>query len=217
MNEWEISSDIFVHPFTCMIAGPTQCGKTRLVFEILKNNPIMISPPLDNIIYCYSEWQEFFDSFSSINPPVKFHSGLPDISELNSSQKNLVILDDLMSECQSDASISHLFTVDSHHKNTSVIFLTQNLFSQGKYCRSISLNSHYLIVFHNPRDKQQINVLARQLFPNKSAFFIEAFEDSAESKPYGYIFIDLKQSTDNKNRIQSNILPGQQRIIYTSK
>lgn len=71
-------------------------------------------------------------------------------------------------------------------------------------------------MFNNPRDKLQINVLARQMFPNKVNFFCEAFDDAA-SKPHGYLFIDLKQTTETKNRIQTGITMDNDRIIYTPK
>ena len=74
-----------------------------------------------------------------------------------------------------------------------------------------------MIIFKNPRDKSQVNVLARQMFPYKYNFFLEAFADAVESKNYSYLFVDLKQSTLEKNRIQSGILPTEQRIIYTPK
>ena len=122
-----------------------------------------------------------------------------------------------MDQCQKDSSILSLFTIDSHHKNTSVFFITQNLYSQAKYSRTISLNSHYLIIFKNPRDKSQINVLARQMFPNKIQFFMESFEDATENKSHGYLLLDFKQSTLMKNRVQTGIIPGDERIIYTSK
>ena len=198
-----------------MIAGPSQSGKTHLLFDILTFNRDIISPQIENIIYCYSSWQDFYSSFNNIIPQVKFIKGLPDIYELDTSKNNLIILDDLMTECEKDVSILNLFTVNSHHKNISVIFVTQNLFSQGKYSRTISLNSHYFIIFNNPRDKMQINVLARQIFPNKINFFLESFEDCVEKKSFGYIFLDLKQSTEERNRVQTSIIPANIRIIYT--
>jgi hypothetical protein len=217
MNDWEITPTIFKHPFTCMIAGPTQSGKTHFIYNILKNNQLIIEPIIHKIVYCYSVWQDFFNQFSNIYPKVEFHQGIIDLSEINPYQNNLIILDDLMTEGQSNISILNLFTIDSHHKNTSVVFISQNLFSQGKYSRSISLNSHYLIIFNNPRDKSQISVLGRQLFPNQSAFFLEAYEDCVEKRPFGYMFIDLKQATEKRSRVQTGIIPGEQRIIYTSK
>ena len=51
----------------------------------------------------------------------------------------------------------------SHHRNLSVIYTVQNLFHQGKGNRSKSLNSHYLVLYKNPRDK-----LATDFAPSKT-------------------------------------------------
>ena len=56
----------------------------------------------------------------------------------------------------------------------SVIYIVQNLFHQGKGSRSISLNSHYLLLFKNPRDKLQILTLAKQMYPGQTDFFFKS-------------------------------------------
>ena len=122
-----------------------------------------------------------------------------------------------MSECENDTNILNLFTRDSHHKNISAFLITQNQFSKGKNARTISLKCNHLIIFRNPRDKSQIFVLARQMFPDKINFFMEAFSDATNNNNNSYLYIDLKQSTKDKNRIQTNIIPGELRIIYTPK
>ena len=201
---------IFFHPFTCMLAGPSGSGKTELLFKILASN--LLKPVPDKILYCYSRWQDRFIN----HPNIIFNEGLPDIDSFDTTEVNLIILDDLMSCVEKDKSILHLFTVDSHHKNISVFFLTQNLFSQGKFSRTISLNCHYMILLNNPRDKSQINYLSRQMFPHKSNFLVECYND-ATSHEYGYLFLDFKQQTDNNMRVQSGILPTETRIVYQLK
>jgi hypothetical protein len=120
---------------------------------------------------------------------IEFIKGLPTVSEqLNNC---LIIIDDLMTECIDNKEIVHLFTVGSHHRDISVIFLTQNINEKGKYARSISLNSHYFILINNRRDKGQIQYLGRQLFPGDQNFFMEVYEDSI-SKEHGHKIIDLK-------------------------
>lgn len=212
-KEWEIDSYVFKHPFTCFVAGPTQSGKSHLIQNIIKNNIYLIDPQIDRIIYCYSAWQPFFQTLKG----VEFIEGIINLDEINPGQKNLIILDDLLKECQDNVSIQNLFTIDSHHKNISVFLLSQNLFPRGKCSRTISLNSHYLVIFNNPRDRSQIYALARQMFPNKVNFLLEAYLDAVENRPHGYLFLDLKQSTPEKNRVQSSILPEDLRIIYTAK
>ena len=117
---------------------------------------------------------------------------------------------------EKDKSILELFTTDSHHSNISVFLITQNLFSQGKFSRTISLNCQYLFILNNPRDKAQIYNLARQMFPTNSLFLIECYED-ATIKKYGYLFLDLTQSTNNRYRVQTGITPNETRIIYEPK
>lgn len=214
---WSINSEIFLHPFTCLVAGPQQSGKTHLIQQILKYQDILISPPIKKIFYCYSVWQPKFDEMKQSINNLEFFQGIKSLEELNAFENNLIILDDLMQDCENSDCIAHLFTVDSHHRNCSVFFLSQNLFSRGKYMRTISLNCSYLIIFKNPRDKSQIGVLARQMFPDQIPFFMEAYSDAVENKSHSYLFLDLKQTTLEKNRIQSGIIPGEERIIYTKK
>lgn len=207
---------VFHHPFTCIIAGPTQCGKTTLVKNILTTRDQLIQPKPDNIIFCYSRFQESYNELSHL--PIKFNEGLADLEdELDSRKNNLIILDDLMEQCEKNKSILSLFTVDSHHKNISCIFITQNFYSKGRYMRTLSLNSHYLIIFNNPRDISQIYFLARQMYPNNPNFLIECFEDAVVNKPYGYLFIDLKQSTPKEYRIRTGILLDEEKIVYVAK
>ncbi|KAK6178194.1 hypothetical protein SNE40_013004 [Patella caerulea] len=99
----------------------------------------------------------------------------------------VLVVDDLMGE---DTEIlQKWFTKKSHHHDTSVIYIVQNLFDKQQ--RTISLNAHYLVLFKNPRDKSQIGVLARQMYPSRSKYMQEAYED-ATSTPRSYLLIDLK-------------------------
>ncbi len=52
------------------------------------------------------------------------------------------------------------------------------------------------------------------MYPGDVNFFIESFKDATKN-PYGYLFLDLKQNTEEKNRVQTGILPLQKRILYT--
>ena len=73
----------------------------------------------------------------------------------------LLVIDDLMSETNSE--INELFTKGSHHQNISVIFITQNLFYTEKDTRTMNLNTHYIVLFKNPRDATQVAHFGRQM------------------------------------------------------
>ena len=84
------------------------------------------------------------------------------VNSLTNGDHNLVIIDDMQIRALNDPFIANLFCRKSH-KNLSVFLLLQNFFHQGKYARDVSLNSHYFILFKNPRDCQQIRYLGTQL------------------------------------------------------
>jgi len=77
----------------------------------------MIEPPPEEIWYCYGEFQPIFARY----PEVKFHEGMPDFTKFD-RRSTFLVLDDLMSETNDD--VANLFTKGSHHRNVSVMFLT---------------------------------------------------------------------------------------------
>ncbi|KAK2150049.1 hypothetical protein NP493_2870g00000 [Ridgeia piscesae] len=106
-----------------------------------------------------------------------------------------------------------LFTKKSHHCNTSVIYLVQNLFPKGKESRTISINAQYMVLFKNPRDNTQVVNLAKQMYPRRVKYMQDPFRD-ATSVPHGHLFVDLKQSTPEHMRLRSNILPDSKTYQY---
>jgi hypothetical protein len=198
------------HPFTAMVAGPTGCGKTMFIFKLIDNVREMIVPAPTKILYCYGEYQPIFTKY----PHLTFIDGLPDITQFDGKESVLLIIDDLMNE--TNESVSAIFTKISHHRNVSIVYITQNMFPKNKHARTISLNSHYMVLFKNPRDAGQFAVLARQMYPNSSKFAVEAFKD-ATIVPYGYLLIDLKPDTDEKYRLRANIFPGEMTCVYIKK
>ena len=198
------------HPFTCIIAGPTSSGKSVFTLKFINEAENLITPPPEKIIYCYSEYQPIFNEY----PQVTFSEGLPDLEQFDGKQRTLLILDDLMSE--TNDSVSNIFTKFSHHRNISVIYLTQNLFYKSKQSRTMSLNAHYIVLFKNPRDLLQVSTLSRQMFPGRGQFLVESFRD-ATAKPFGYLVLDLKPDTEEKYRIRTGIFPGEKQFVYLPK
>jgi hypothetical protein len=202
-------SAVLQHPFTCIVAGCTQSGKTVWVKSLLEKAQ---SPPPQRIIWCYGQWQPSYFDMMRTMPGIEFNQGIPDDIDnadyLDVSQRNLIVLDDLMAQSGKDKRISDLFTKGSHHRNLSIIYIVQNIFHQGKEMRNISLNAHYIVLFKSPRDKQQISMLARQVNPGKVQEFMKSYED-ATSRPHGYLMLDLKPTTDDQQRLKTNILPGE--------
>jgi hypothetical protein len=99
----------------------------------------------ENIAWCHSE------NNAHQLKNVTFIKGVPEFENPENSP-TLIVLDDLMDSAYS-TKVSQLFTKGSHHRNISLILVTQNLFHQGHSSRDTSLNSKYIVVFKNPRAK----------------------------------------------------------------
>ena len=103
----------------------------------------------------------------SFNPKnVSFIKSLPNediIEKISDSNHNLFILDDMQMSALNSSSMANLFSRESHYKNLSIFLILQNFFHQGKYGRDILLNSHYLVLFRNKRDKNIIKILGTQI------------------------------------------------------
>jgi hypothetical protein len=197
----------FRHPFTCIVSGPTQSGKTEFIKRLVQNADVLINPKPSIVTWCYGDINAIVGNNL---PHVVFKDGICDINDFDPLENNLLILDDLMFEAGRSEAIQELFTKGSHHRNMSVIFVVHNLFHQGKWMRTLSLNAHYLVIFKNPRDAGQIKHLGVQLFPGKggSMFLAEAYK-LATQRPHGYLLLDFRQNTSDELRVLSNILPGE--------
>jgi len=95
------------------------------------------------IVWCYSEKTAVLNR-RLLPSNVTYHEGVPENfggGGAGGVRPRLVILDDLLNVVYSKQ-VCDLFTRGSHHRNMSVILITQNLFHQCRYCRDISLNGH---------------------------------------------------------------------------
>ena len=129
-----------------MVAGPTGSGKTYWTTKLLKNE--MFTEHVSSVLYCYGVYQTYYDQLKISN--LEFHEGLPSLEKvqsLNDGKFRVIVLDDLMEYIFKSVETQNLFTKYCHHYNITAIFLTQNVFAQGPYSRTISINTHILVIF----------------------------------------------------------------------
>ena len=172
--------------FKLFLSGPSRCGKTFFVADLLQNLSTISKDSPSFIIYVYKTWQWKFDEMKHL-----VHVFLEDdenvvekIKEYATGHSILVVFDDMINS-KSLSTVAPLFTVDGRHMNMSLVFLTQRMFVNDEYFRQISQNCDYFIVFKNPRNSSEIRTLAQQITPG-SLHLIKIYIE-AKKCPF-YIF-----------------------------
>ena len=186
------------HPFTMLVAGPSQSGKSCLVREMIAHE--FIDPKPEKVVWCYSQWQPMYDEMKNLVD--QFVEGLDYHQHVDGITPTLLVIDDLQDEASADTTVANLFKRGSHHKNISVIYIVQNLFFQGKKCRDISTNAHYVVMFNNPADRMQVNRFAQRI--GNFDFVMQTYRDVC-SKPHGYLMFDFTQGAPDRMRYRTGI------------
>jgi hypothetical protein len=203
----------FKNPLTCILAGPSQCGKSSFMVEILREIEQLFQDPRckNNVIYYYKEDQPLYDVLREENVVQQWVNAPPtqeDIKNRTLAAKerggSIVVIDDFANNLSKD--IADIFSVTAHHTNSSIFLLTQNLFQKNNSFRTVSLNSKYIILFKNPRDSSQVMHYARQFSPGDGKYIIKSFKECTR-RAYSYMLFDHHQSTPEYLRVRSNILP----------
>lgn len=205
----------FKVPFNLIIAGPTGCGKTNFIFNMLTRQNCIFSQSFDNIFYAYGIYQPLYDQMQQSVKDITFTQGLPCLTEytnktqIGQTSNTLIVLDDLMLENEKELAS---YFIRMRHAGISVVFVTQCLFFSSRYMRLISRNAHYFVLFKNPRDLQSVRCLGNQLLSGSS--FLEKAYRHCTTSPYSYLVIDLKPCTASRRSIVTEIFDSDKTTYY---
>jgi len=192
------------------VSGPSGSGKSSFTLRLLQHLDSLCTEPnfSGGIIWCYSEKSAVPpEKLTSLHKNVSFHEGVPQNFGDDHGRPCLIILDDLLNEVYSK-DVCDLFTKGSHHRNISVILITQNLFHQGRFCRDILLNAKYSVALKNVRDKSQFQYLAGQVHHEDSDSLYKSYLEATETA-HGYLILDFAQDTDDLLRYRTNVFPDE--------
>lgn len=92
--------------------------------------------------------------------------------------------------------LQDIFTKFSHHKDLTVIYLTQDLFPQGRYSKTISRNFYCIVAFNSPRDGTGLRNLLVQAFPGQWRTVLETAQPLLD-RPHCYVMFDFHPETPN--------------------
>ena len=113
MCETDVFDCRMQHPFSAVVAGPSNSGKTFFVKTLMYNSDKMCSVKFDNFVYVYTSWQPMYDQMLHAFD-IKFIEGIPqkldDDSLFPPDKRSLLILDDVMSQAASNGEVEKIFT-----------------------------------------------------------------------------------------------------------
>lgn len=223
VQEVNLTDDDFriITPFSMIISGPSQSGKSELILKLVKYREKIFSTKFNRIIYCFPSslatnslryLQNMRNEFSAL----EIFYGLPDLVKLNLQQNRLpclLIIDDLMTEFLNSEEMTHLITKKVHHLNVSVCTTLQNYFAPSKYGKTIIRNSQLKFIISNPAEKVELSKISQQLSSDAN-FLNDCFQTLEKYYPTVYSHYILHdghfQSKLKSSRFRSNIFPSLQ-------
>ena len=204
--------------------GPSGSGKTFRTCDILraKRSIIENGEAIKNVVFCYAAWQPIYDRLKTEGVVTKFVKKKPTSAEFVSLVReykddggSIVVLDDFMSQIDED--LVDIVTVQSRHYNTTTFVLFQSLFPANKLARQISLNVKYIHAHKNPRENNQIQILARQISPKDYKWIVDVYHQVTQ-EPHQCLLIDMTQRREEKLRFRSHYLPREAPMrVYVSR
>jgi len=182
----------FQFPFRIILSGSSGSGKTHFAEQLLKKRDLFEECTKYIVYYypCYLSqapvsWEE------SVSIPISYRIGLPTKEELMQLPSNsCVVIDDSYDEAIKSSAIDHLFRVISGKRKISVVIMTQNNFTKGKYGREIRNSCNFAVLFRNCCDTSINETVCRMAGLSKA--YLAASNDT-ENLQYPYYFIDQSQ------------------------
>ena len=212
----------FVAPATILLVGQSNSGKSHYVRKLIDNGDAMFTIPPTKYVWLYNMFQPLYDEIErTTNGTVSFVQGLPSRSDIESWAKGeshlCLIVDDLYHQLINSRDMLDLFVMLCHHLCASVITTSHNIFMGGKFSKTITLNSHYILLFRL-QNRLQLATLGTQLFcHNKAAkHFVRAYDRCMDLNQYSPLVIDLSPISKFSHllKLRCDILPGQYPIVF---
>lgn len=180
----------------CIIAGPSNCGKTNLLVNlIISENGLKFEN-----IYIYSKtlWQSKYKYLKELLQPMQglgYHefSSSDDVIEPKDAKVNsIIIFDDVITEKNQDI-IKNYYSL-GRHRNIDSFYLTTTYTRVGKHL--IRDNCNFLIVFRQDELNlkhiySDMGIACHMKFDQFQKFCFECWGEQ-----YGFLVIDLDSEVD---------------------
>ena len=205
------------HPFSLIMASPSNGGKSTLAYNIVKNSQHLVAGTdnhgFDSVWIIYRSFQPLYRKMvEEFQIPVHlFEKSLPrDLESLladNPTKYPIIIVDDGICK-ENEELVLDLFCRLGHHLSISVILICQSIYdSKNPVLRVCHRNTKALIVFACPRDHGTLRILIQQMIADKKKqrCLLSAVENELQV-PYRYVMFDFHPLCPPDLRYKTNFL-----------
>ena len=133
------------NPHTSIFTGPTSCGKTQRVLDLIENeyrdhfeNIVILCPTLRwNKTYLERSWVWKDNNVFCINPKSQLFDWIEKLSQILANEETLFIVDDVIADETLDKKRQPLLelAISGRHRNHSLWLLTQSYTALPKNLR----------------------------------------------------------------------------------
>ena len=194
--------DVVKESCTTLFSGPTNCGKTQLVLDLIENkyrnhfdNIIILCPTLRwNKTYLTRRWLWSDNYVFLIEPYDKLFEWIKKLSTFFVGEETLFIIDDIISDKTLDKKRQSMLelAISGRHRNHSLWLLTQSYTAIPKNIRRRQKKMLFLWYPDDRSDLQKVD---------EETNLIEdwaSIKDQLKAKKYACLYIRLEHPRDYK-------------------
>ena len=180
---------------SCMIlAGPSKCGKTTWVCNLLRR-PQMFDHVPRRVVWCSKtandslklDVRRIVNNFSGTSLFLNHFPEHKGSGDTDPQIHDVWVIDDLGSELKKSTHLTEFFTLGAHHNNCFLIYLTQDYFMKSPENTTRNKNAQYLVAFRDRQNVQGIDMMGMKRYPRHPTTLTKMFSDATKNKMHSHI------------------------------
>ena len=194
--------DYVKEPHTAIFTGPTSCGKTRRVLDLIEteynhhfDNIVILCPTLRwNQTYLDRSWIFTDDYVFVFEPKENLLKIIEKLSSLLSGERTLFIVDDVIADETLDKTRGALLdiAISGRHRNHSLWMLTQRY---KKLPITVRDQAKQLFVWY-PKSRHEFELIAEENDVEKN--LIPEIKEQLKSEKHACLYVRLEHPRDFK-------------------
>lgn len=191
-----------------LLYGPSETGKTTLLKDILAHSDSLYATPIDQVIFCYTTWQDDYDEIKGKNSTIIFVQTQGEVEKCLSESEGhrLIIFDDHFQQAVGEMNrfLFDLLTVQCHHSGISIILVVHLIFH--KNLKNLVPNFQQF-AFTNVRNTLTVSMFFQQYAKPVYKQLLQHYEYCMSKDEFGIFFFSKHPRTPEAIKVRSSVVP----------